>query len=133
MSYAARLREKAKSCDFHDSDERILEHIIQTTDNEELVRKVLYKKWTLQQTLTEMQLLEETSIQVKAMGQHETGDVAKISKKGKKRNKAAKQENKWDEIIACQYCDRKHPKQKELCPAYGKICGKCGQSFCNSL
>lgn len=61
------------------------------------------------------------------MGQHETEDVAKISRKGKNRNKFAKQENKRVEVIACQYCDRKYPKQKELCPAYGKICGKCGK------
>ena len=30
VSYAARLREKALNCDFHDKDQRILEHIIQT-------------------------------------------------------------------------------------------------------
>ena len=62
VSYAARLREKSKSCDFHDADERILEHIIQTTDNTELVRKVLNKKWTLKETLAEMQILEDTWI-----------------------------------------------------------------------
>ena len=78
VSYAARLREKALKCYLHDCDERILEHIIQTTTNSELVRQVLHKQWTLQQTLAEMQLLENTSEQVKAMGQRETQDVAKI-------------------------------------------------------
>ena len=68
ISYATRFREKAKNCDFHDTYERILEHIIQTTENQELVRKVLYKKWTLKQTLEEIQLLKETAVQVKAMG-----------------------------------------------------------------
>lgn len=61
VSYAARLREKAVNCEFHDLDERILEQIIQTTDNSDLVRKVLHKKWTLQQTLAEMQVLEGKS------------------------------------------------------------------------
>ena len=127
ISYAARLREKAKNCDFHDTDERILEHIIQTTENQELVRKVLYKKWTLKQTLEEMQLLEETAVQVKKMGQQNGNDVAKISKKRKNR-KGAKQDNKSAETdTACIYCDKTHPKQKRLCPAYGKICGKCGR------
>ena len=60
VSYAARLREKALQCDFHDIDERILEHIIQTTTYAELVRQVLHKQWTLQQTLVEMQLMENT-------------------------------------------------------------------------
>lgn len=125
VSYAARLREKAKNCDFHDDDERILEHIIQTTDNQDLIRKVIYKKWTLKQTLEEMQLLEETSIQVKAMGQYDTDDIAKISRKGRDR-KGIKQDRKSAESNACIYCDRNHPKQKRMCPAYGKICGKCG-------
>ena len=47
VSFAARLREKSKSCDFHDDNERILEHIIQTTDNTDLIHRVLNKKWTL--------------------------------------------------------------------------------------
>ena len=42
MAYAARLREKAVNCDFHDVNERILEHIIQTTDNAELILKVIH-------------------------------------------------------------------------------------------
>ena len=54
IAYAALLREKAVNCEFHDCDERILEHIIQTSDNSELIRKVLHKKWTLQQTLAEV-------------------------------------------------------------------------------
>ena len=39
----------------------------------------------MQQTLTEMQLLENTSEQVKAMGQEEASDVAKINKRKKTR------------------------------------------------
>ena len=83
VSYAARLREKSKSCDFHDTDERILEHIIQTTDNTELVRKVLNKKWTLKETLAEMQVLEDTSVQVEAMSGQESTSVSKIGKRKK--------------------------------------------------
>ena len=100
VSYAARLREKALKCDFHDIDERILEHIIQTTTNAELVRQVLHKQWTLQQTLAEMQLMENTSEQVKAMGQHETQDVAKINKrKAKNKNKVSQQEQNKEQSI----------------------------------
>ena len=86
ISYAARLREKAVNCEFHNCDERILEHIIQTTDNGELVRKVLHKKWTLQQTLEETQVLEATSMQVDAMGRQDTNNVSKIKRKKKNKN-----------------------------------------------
>ena len=123
VSYAARLREKALQCDFHDIDERILEHIIQTTTNAELFRQVLHNQWTLKQTLAEMQLLENTSEQVKAMGQHETQDVAKINRrKSKNKDKVSQNEQKKEQNIRCRYCDRTHPRQKELCPAYGKFC-----------
>ena len=125
IAYAARLREKAADCNFHSKDERILEHIIQTTENAELVRKVLHKKWTLEQTLTEMQLLEDTSTQVNAMAHHDTDDVAKISKRNKGRNKTSQDERSGE--ITCRYCDRTHPRKKELCPAYGKSCDICGK------
>ena len=128
VAYAARLREKAFKCEFHDIDERILEHIIQTTTNAELVRQVLHKQWTLQQTLAEMQLLENTSEQVKSMGQHETQDVAKINRrKSKNKNKMSQNEQNKEQDIRCKDCDRTHPIQKELCPAYGKFCSKCGR------
>ena len=125
VAYAARLREKAVNCDFHDVNKRILEHIIQTTDNAELIRKVIHKKWTLQQTLEEMQILEDTSTQVKAMGQHDADSVAKINRKKKDRNKSSQREQMGN--ITCRYCDRTHPRKKELCPAYGKSCDICNK------
>ena len=125
ISYAARLREKAVNCEFHDCDERILEHIIQKTDNAELVRKVLHKKWTLQQTLEEMQVLEDTSMQVEAMGRQDTNNVSKIKRKKKTRIKVSNPEQSKDKKL-CKYCGRSHPTQK-TCPAYGKYCSKCGK------
>ena len=50
VSFAARLREKAINCAFHDCDERILKQIMQTTENAELLSNILRKNWTLQQT-----------------------------------------------------------------------------------
>ena len=47
-AYAARLREKAKECEFGATfDERILEHIIQTIDNKKLIEKAISKTWDL--------------------------------------------------------------------------------------
>ena len=88
MSYAAGLREKSKSCDFHDDDERILKHIIQTTDNTDLVRRVLNKKWTLKETLEEMQVLGDTSEQVEVIGRQNSNSVSKIGKHKKEKRKS---------------------------------------------
>ena len=127
VSYAALLREKATNCDFHDRDERILEQIIQTTDNAELVRKVLHKKWTLQQTLAEIRVLEDTLMQAKAMGQKETNSLSKVSRRKKEKKKVSQYERTKEGIRTCKYCGGTHPLQKELCPAYGKFCSKCGK------
>ena len=53
-AYAARLREKAKECEFGNTfDERILEHIIETTDNKKLIEKATSKTLDLTRFLTE--------------------------------------------------------------------------------
>ena len=127
ISYAAQLREKAANCKFHDIDERILEQIVQTTDNAELIRKVLHKKWTLQQTLEEMQVFEDTSMQVEAMGQPTINGISKINKKQKDKSKTQNTGRAKERNRTCKYCGRTHPMQKELCPAYGKFCSKCGK------
>ena len=119
VSYAARLRQKSKSCDFHDDDERILEHIIQTTDNTDLVRKVLNRKWTLKETLVEMQVLEDTSGQVEAMGKREeSNNISKIGKRKKEKSKSLNETRPKETNKTCKYCGKTHPMQKELCPAY---------------
>ena len=128
IAYAAHLREKAVNCKFHDRDEPILEHITQTSDNSELIRTVLHKKWTLQQTLAEMQVLEDASMQVEAMGHQNNTNVSKINRKktDKRQYPAAEQNN--TRAKSCRYCGRAHPMKKDICPAYGKFCSKCGKS-----
>ena len=31
-------------------------------------------------------------------------------------------------MIDCKFCGRRHPRNKNLCPAYGLMCQKCGLS-----
>ena len=63
VTYATRLREKAIECEFGDTqDERILEHLIQTIENQHLIQKCISKSWTLQQFLTEAGQIEDISI-----------------------------------------------------------------------
>ena len=54
ITYAARLREKSKDCEFGEqTDDRILEHLIQTVKGSELVKRSIQKKWNLDQFLEE--------------------------------------------------------------------------------
>ena len=68
VTYATRLREKAQECDFKDScDDRILEHLIQTIENEALIQKCISKGWSLCQFLTEAGQIEDISLQMQDM------------------------------------------------------------------
>ncbi|XP_052224762.1 uncharacterized protein LOC127840390 [Dreissena polymorpha] len=80
VEYAARLRDKALQCDFVDTDNRILEHLLQTTSNAEFIRKVIHRKWTLQEALSDAQISESTSIQLHAMNPQALG-IDRISRK----------------------------------------------------
>ncbi len=59
-AYVARLREAASNgCDFGgNTDERILEHLIQTTSNEMLIQKAINKGWDLTQFVQEARYWE---------------------------------------------------------------------------
>lgn len=102
--YTARLREKAGDCEFEDQDERILEHLIQTLDNDQLIQKALSKRWNLGQFLTNATQFEDIKTQVKDMRGLE--------------NKVALVKFK-----SCDYCGKEHAERN--CPAYGKECNKC--------
>jgi len=66
-AYATRLREKSHDCEFENEDDRILEHIIQTTKNQSLVKKTINRRWTLTEMLNEVHQLEDTKLQVSDM------------------------------------------------------------------
>ncbi|KAH3847360.1 hypothetical protein DPMN_089680 [Dreissena polymorpha] len=107
IEYAARLRDKALSCNFVDIDDRILEHLVQTS-NSEFVRKVLHKQWTLQEALSDAQIHKDTSVQIGAMGLQER-DIARVSKT--KKSFTAASDSRNDRGLNCRYCDTKHPFQ----------------------
>ena len=64
ITYAARLREKSKDCEFGEqTDDRVLE----TVKDSELVKRSIQKKWNLDQFLEEASQREDINQQVKDM------------------------------------------------------------------
>lgn len=118
-AYAARLREKANDCEFEaNCDERILEHLIQTTQNRLLIQKAINKKWDLGQRLTEAAQIEDTLLQISDMKISQ--DVKKLRRQfGKWRPPKNKQSGRGKQH--CGYCGQKgtHEEGKN-CPAYEK-------------
>ena len=148
VTYAARLREKSKDCEFGEqTDDRILEHLIQTIKDSELVKRSIQKKWNLDQFLEEASQREDINQQVKDMKEdfkiskvgHESEDSPpKSGKWGRRRNPKkkplrppGKRDHKKDEKKkgkSCGYCGKTgaHPPGRN-CPAYGQQCLKCGK------
>ena len=63
VAYATRLREKAHECEFSDTyDERILEHLIQTIEIQQLIQKCISKGWTLSQFPLEAGQIADISV-----------------------------------------------------------------------
>ena len=150
VSYAAQLREKAKDCEFGDQiNDRILEQLIQTIQDKDLIKKSIQKKWNLDRFIEEASQREDINQQVKDMK-----DGYKISKvrhqprnNPRDRNERArrhsslpsrkpqqismKEDCKRDEKKpgkSCIYCGKTglHPPGKN-CPAYGQQCMECGK------
>ena len=111
-------------CEFGDNlEERILEHLILTSDNDHLVQNCIKKCWTLSEFLTEARLYEDVAFQVQKInessGKHSIVKAKNISKR--KRNT-----NTTEHLQPCRCCGLSglHPKGIG-CPAYGKRCFQC--------
>ena len=93
VSYAARLREKVYECEFGNTfDDRILEHLIQTIENQQLIQRCISKGWELAQFLLEAGQTEDTSLQVHDMKEPQGRYIARVCKP-KKRRPLNKQRN----------------------------------------
>ncbi len=122
--YASRLREKAPTCEFGQSnDDRILEHIIQTIENRSLIQKTINKGWTLTQFLREASQVEDTTLQVKQM-RDESDTISSAHRvkqhKGRDKDKHSAQRNYGSGNQQCSYCGRTDHQPGRNCPAYGK-------------
>ncbi|XP_045166313.2 uncharacterized protein LOC123529833 [Mercenaria mercenaria] len=71
-----------------------------------------------------MQIMEETEEQVRAMNTSSQSEVAGINRMRSNRVENIKQHSSK---LKCKYCGKLHPWRKDLCPAYGKKCIKCGK------
>ena len=138
ITYAARLREKSKDCEFGEqTDDRILEHLIQTVKDSELVKRSIQKKWNLDQFLEEASQRHErrlkdieSRVSVKGFSEkRQVGWKRKLEEETaatsqKTRNKKEEKEKGK----SCGYCGKTgaHPPGRN-CPAYGQQCLKCGK------
>ena len=64
----------------------------------------------------------------------ESNNISKIGKRKKEKSKSLNETRPKETNKTCKYCGKTHPMQKELCPAYGKFCSKCGKpNHCSTV
>ena len=133
VSYTARLRVRAEHCNFGDTkDDRILEHIIQTITDQDLIKRAIQKKWNLDRFLKEAGEREDLHLKVKDMK-----DEYKLAKVGYRQGKQSRAQHtkqyegkKEPQKPTCGYCGKAGMHaigDRQKCPAYGKECLKCGR------
>ena len=136
-----------KDCDFGEqTDDRILEHLIQTIKDDKLVKRSIQKNWNLNQFLEGASQREDINEQVKDMKEdfkilkvlYNSEDSPKNGKWGRRRNlkkklpqPLRKQDHKKEEkekCKSCGYCGKTgaDPPGQNI-PAYGQQCLKCGK------
>ena len=113
IAYWTRLREHAYDCEFNEScDDRILEHLIQTTRNTKLKQKCIKKEWTLYQFLEEAQRTEDISEQMSFMGHRQAKETVARGKRERRHSKQRCQDIE-NNLKTCGYCGLHgvHPKR----------------------
>ena len=109
MSHTRRdCGEKSKDCEFgKQTDDRILEHLIQTTKDSELVKRSIQKKWNLDQFLE-----EDINQQVKDM--REDFKISKVEYQSKDFPKAASgAEEETRRRNCCNLPENENEKRRE--------------------
>ncbi|XP_076801019.1 uncharacterized protein LOC143445651 [Clavelina lepadiformis] len=123
--YVCRLRQRAATCEFENTDDRIRDQVLDKCYSRELQRKFLE-----QQTLTLADVMriakahEAVIAQTKFMSS--TPDSVRVNAVTGSRRNQIRSTNK--EVKECFACGRKgHFKGDAQCPAKGKTCNKCGK------
>ena len=124
-SYVAVLRNLVKTSNYRTLEENLIRGRIVMGIRKNSTRKRLLQESgpTLNRCIDICRANESTAIQLKAIGNEE--DINVIKKKNPVHGfKGIKK--RISKEVDCKYCGRKHIKEKEDCPAWGKFCRKCG-------
>lgn len=136
------IKQLAKSCEFDTQEEKaIRDRIILGVFDKQLQNKLLKtKNIKMAECAEECRLFEMSSAQIKEV-QKEHGEEVKVEEVTRNRmvtmksndhrtgfNKNGNRNSEFQQPkqqVTCYYCSGIHKKGQ--CPAYGKICGRCGR------
>ena len=123
-SYVASLCTFAKTCNYGSLLDSLIRDRIVVGLRDNGTRKWLLQeaKLTLNKCIDVCRSTEATSAQLQATENQEDFKFIADDK-----FKKEKQGNGGKDVISCKFCDNKHVRSREECPAWGKNCNKCGE------
>ena len=118
-AYATALRTLAETCEFGSLKEDLIRDRLVCGIRDNSLRKKLLQEPKL--TLDKCCAAEATKLQLQAMTSqnNESSDINALKSSSDKSN------NHTRMIDDCKFCGKSHERNREKCPAYGKICKKC--------
>ena len=136
-TYVTALKELIRSCSYGDLSDSLLRDRIVIGISDNTVRKSLLqkRKLTLNDAVDMCKAAEAAKLQMSNMGVVAEENVHKIQSTREKSYKLA--QNKDQDVTSekppsqpnreCRFCGQRHRFIKELCPAWGSKCPKCGK------
>ena len=131
------MKELIRTCSYGDLSDSLLRDRIVIGIRDNTVRKTLLQKrnLTLNDAVDVCKAAEAAKQQMSNMGVIAEENVHKVqstrdkfSKNLHHRDQGATQDKQSTQnYIECKFCGRKHKFIKELCPAWGSTCSKCGK------
>ncbi|XP_041362042.1 uncharacterized protein K02A2.6-like [Gigantopelta aegis] len=118
----------SKNCNYEQLRDSLIRDriVVGVGDNHTRKRLLQMRNLNLQQCLDTARACESTNQHLQEMAQGKSEDVQAFQHRTKKKSTVGLQVGqKRVTLINCYYCDKRHPKRKEECPAWGKTCNIC--------
>ena len=127
-SFLTALRTLAKTCNFNTMQDRMIRDriVVGIRDNGTRKKLLAESKLTLNKCVDICRASETTAKQLKEMCQAEEVSAISTGKEQKSRAQRSAQ-SEAAAAIKCKFCNRTHPRKKELCPAWQQKCNECGK------
>ena len=120
-AYTTALHTLAETCEFGSLKEDLIRDRLVCGIRDNSPRKKLLQepKLTLDKCLDSYRAAEVTKLQMQAMTNqnNESSDVNALKSSSEKSNVRM--------VDDCKFCCKSHKRNREKCPAYGKVCKKC--------
>ncbi|XP_030853177.1 uncharacterized protein K02A2.6-like [Strongylocentrotus purpuratus] len=129
-AYVTELKQLAKTCKFCDClresliRDRIVLGIADTATRKILLQR---KDLKLETAIDICRSSEVTASQMQVIGDDPSIHRVEKSHERKQWTKSPRRQPEGENLIKCKFCGNTHRRKKEECPAYGKMCKKCGK------